>query len=203
MSNQKDMELKEYKLYQPVKTWLIENDFEVFPEVQKSFSARMIDVVGKREDVLYLIELKMFATKTLLAQYCDSRLDSEFCFGAVGSQPKPETIEKFRAAGIGLLLVKDGSVEEILSPAKKMDIFEPSRDGLIRRLYKRPDDFVAGLPCLKGQGPAQDCERRVRQFRAENPKATWKQVFAGVPNHYSSPSSMQSAMGKTRDRVGA
>jgi len=52
MSNQKDMELKEYKLYQPIKTWLIENDYEVFAEVQKPYGARTIDVVGKREDEL-------------------------------------------------------------------------------------------------------------------------------------------------------
>lgn len=194
------MNLQEYKLYQPVKTWLIENDFEVFPEVQKSYSARMIDVVGKREDTLYLIELKMFATKTLLAQCIDSRMDSEFVFGAVASQPKPETIEKFKAAGVGLLLVKNGVVEEILSPSKKQDIFEPSRKGLIGRLYKRPDDFVAGLPCLKGQGPAQDCERRVNLYKKDYPKATWKQIFANVPNHYASVNSMQSAMAKTRER---
>lgn len=200
MSNQKTMNLQEYKLYQPVKTWLIENDYEVFAEVQKPYGARTIDVVGKREDEIIIIELKMFATKTVLHQCSRSQHDTDKVYAAVGAQPLAKTIEKFKKYGIGILLVKNDQVSEILSPSKKWDINEASRQTLISKLYKKPDDFVAGLPCMAGTGPAQDCERRISLYKKDNPKASWKEIFAAVPNHYASASSMQSAMHKTRER---
>jgi len=53
---------------------------------------------------------------------------------------------------------------------------------------------IAGKPTLKGEGPAQECYERVQKFKQAQPKATWKEVFENVGNHYANPRSMAGAM---------
>lgn len=194
------MVLQEYKLYAPIKAWLEAQGFEVFAEVQKPYGARTMDVVGKRNDEIIVIELKMFATKTVLHQCSRSQCDTDKVYAAVGATPLPKTIEKFKKYGIGILLVKDSQIQELLSPVKRWDINQESKRVLISKLFKKPDSFVAGLPCMAGTGPAQECEIRVTEYKIKNPGATWIEIFANVPNHYASYSSMQSAMFKTKER---
>ncbi|GAG36697.1 unnamed protein product, partial [marine sediment metagenome] len=59
----------------------------------------------------------------------------------------------------------------------------------------------AGKPNRKGVGPAQECWRNIIKYRAEHPKATWRELFQKIPNHYSNHKNMYSAMRMLQERL--
>ena len=69
-----------------------------------------------------------------------------------------------------------------------------ARQQLIERLLRMDPGGIAGVPMLAGCGPAQECARRVKAYRAAHPSANWKEIFAAVPNHYCSPASLRQGM---------
>lgn len=59
---------------------------------------------------------------------------------------------------------------------------------------------VAGLPNMKGSGPAQKVLKLVEDAFVKDPKVSWKVLFDTIPNHYSSHFSMRQAINKARIR---
>ena len=77
----------------------------------------------------------------------------------------------------------------------------PRKEKMVRALVGTEPGGVAGLPTLRGLGPAQDCYRALTAYREAHPKATWVEIYREVPNHYANAKSMASAMSIVKDRL--
>jgi len=56
------------------------------------------------------------------------------------------------------------------------------------------ETIVGGVPNRLRIGVAQDVQRRVDEYRAANPGATWKEIYSKVPSHYDSYKNMYSSL---------
>jgi hypothetical protein len=52
-----------------------------------------------------------------------------------------------------------------------------------------------------GIGVAQDVQRRVDEYRAANPNASWKEIYSSVPSHYDSYKNMYSSLRSNAERL--
>lgn len=187
--------MKETDLAQPVFDWLESRGFTPFAEVP--YCDRAIDIVGISEAAVEGVELKRCLNRRVMQQAVINQVTVHRSWCAVGTRPRRFT-ERIRH-GLGLLIVANGTVE-VLVDAERMDVTSENR---IRRLrgacfYKEPRG-QAGLPTMRGIGPAQLVFDAVEKFIAENPRATWAEIFEAVPNHYAHARSMQGAMRVVRD----
>lgn len=185
------MRLKEADLYPPLKAWLEAKGYRVVAEVPMVF--RTIDVIAVKDGHVIAVEMKLCMTEGVLHQGVTAKLCSDSCYVAVGSRPR--SLEKAKQWGLGVLSIRDGKVEVLLEPGKNKETRVYYRDMAIEKAKHMPTDTVGGVPCLEGVGPARDCKRRVEDYKKENPKATWKEIYANVPNHYASAKSMSNALG--------
>lgn len=188
------MELREKELFPPIKAWLESAGFTVYTEVPLWGSN--VDVVGERDDLQIAIELKMSLSRKVIHQAMRSKACTPCCYCAVPTKPRQDGLDAAKRQGVGVLRVKEGKVELVLAPWS---------DGWRRRRKFRTGNLApgeeAGKPNLKGEGPGQEVLRLVNEYREKNPKATWKEMYANVPNHYASYRSMQTSVAKTIERV--
>jgi hypothetical protein len=181
--------MKEIDLYPPIKTWLQERLFTVYPEV--SFVHRTVDVIGIGAEIVVGIEMKLCLSRKLLTQASILPLACHRAYVAVAS--KPRSIEYARTMGIGVLRIVGTNVEMLLE-SKEHEPHE-YREKRLRNLCSRMStEGMGGAPCLDGIGPAQDCKRRVDEYRKTNSKASWVNVYENVPNHYANAKSMANAL---------
>lgn len=192
----------ESDLSQPVSDWLVSRDFTPYAEVSVPYyGPRVIDLVGRRGCELIAVELKRSLTRAVIHQtyICDLFTDERYA--AVGTKPNEAGINMCRKSGIGLLSVRGGAVNVILNP-RPSGFATGERDFIrqdwARKIHAQLDHAepfgIAGMPCRKGVGPAQECYDRVQEYLKANTAATWKEIFANVRNHYVSAKSMCSAM---------
>jgi hypothetical protein len=191
------MILRESKMFQPIRTWLLSLGYEVWAEVPYPYGCGVCDIVAKKDDYIIAIEMKTSLTWTVIEQALLSQLFADESYAAVATRPRSHS--KMRD-GIGLLIV-NGGIGIIISPSKNERFLIPNyKSKMLERLsHMEPagEEDRAGIPQLAGEGPAQDCYKRVEQFRADNPGVKWKDIFRAVPNHYSSYRSMQGALKKS------
>lgn len=180
-------ELRETKLYPPVKAWLEEQGYIVFPELWDR------DIVAHKGDHIIVIELKMTLSRAVYCQLSRAASYANELYAAVPT--KPRSVEMFRQRGYGILRVSEG-VECILPAATKDGYPAAHRHACaIETLRSRkPLTVQAGMPTLAGTGPAQRCAAAVREYLKANPTAGWKEIFRDVPNHYLHYRSMRGAM---------
>jgi hypothetical protein len=188
--------MKECELSAPVMEWFNEREFDVFVEVSPPYvSATFVDLVACHFETgtVIAIELKTSLTKKVLRQAYTHTLFADAAYVAVGSNPRKLSLEKCRKAGVGVIRVRP-EVAVVLRPRMKHPPFWGYKEKILDRLILREPGGVAGLPTLKGEGPAQQCYELVLKYRKRYPDATWKDIFRDVPNHYSSYRSMCGAM---------
>lgn len=192
-------QLREAEMSPAVAAWLESLGCDVYTEVPHY--GRAIDVVGvcwPTERVI-AVEMKTSLTHGVIRQASRVQVQTPWAYAAVASKPKASGILRASQLGIGVLQVCGGSCRVLLEPqVGKCKPFAPQK--LIDLLRQLPKGGVGGKPCLKGEGPAQDVDRAIAEYRAEHPKATWQEVFENVPNHYAHARSMAGAMGKLRCR---
>ena len=75
----------------------------------------------------------------------------------------------------------DGPIIELI-PYRQLTPNKSYRNDLIRRLKRWDETIVGGVPNRLGMGVAQDVQRRVDEYRAANPNATWKEIYSNVPS---------------------
>ena len=172
----------------------------MWAEVPTPCGTSACDLVGRSGAALRLVELKMAWSKKLLYQCYLHQLASDDVWAACGANPKPSTIENFKARGIGMVRVVGSGCVVILSPVPIKNVVAWYAGKINAHLDRMAQGEDGGKPCLCGEGPAQDCEKGIREYRAGHPKATWDEVYANVPNHYVSAKSMYGAMRMLRQR---
>lgn len=201
IKTQSEWAMKESSLYEPVKEWLKNKGYDCYSEVPFPTSYSFIDIVGKKEQELICIELKTSLNKKVIYQAHYSQMITQKVYVGVASSPSKKSLEKCQRFGIGVLSIKDGSVIEILPPSCDKEVFKSYYNSVIETLSNGGFDSIAGLPNMKGTGPAQAVLKLVKEAKGKNPKISWKELFDTIPNHYSSPQSMAQSMGKVEERT--
>jgi hypothetical protein len=195
---QNDWRLTEVNLAQPVADYFTARGYQY---AQEWFN---IDFVFLKGEQIIAVELKKSLSKKVIQQAARAYFDAHLAYCAMPSKPRPESIERARKAGVGVMLVRPEGVE-ILLEAPVNEWMSKHYVARNLRLLKEAaaagylgQEIIAGRPNMAGEGPAQKCKIRVNEYLKKNPKATWKEIYTNVDNHYSSARSMQSALGKCR-----
>lgn len=191
------MKYRESQLSSPVADMLRSMGYTVWSEIPHY--ATRIDMVGRKDSdggkLLIGVELKTSWSKTLLDQCMIGRLCVDDIYGATYRNPNYKTIMLFKRYGIGMIVVNDDVAKIVLSSRRDNSChIEYLFSKIHNYLDKIPPSDCAGLPCIKGEGPAIDCMERVKEYKKSHPQAKWKEVYQAVPNHYASHLSMAGAM---------
>lgn len=161
---------------------------------------RTIDLIAERDGKVLCLEAKTSLTRKLRYQIGFLQ-GHHFAVALVGSRPRKPGADWLRKRGIGIWTVTDGQIEVIAEPLEETQIMAYYRDRLKSALVRYANQPTeAGMPCLKGIGPAVDVQERVDAYQTRHPRATWKEIFLAVPNHYKSSTSMASALRANRER---
>jgi hypothetical protein len=181
-------ELRECKLFPPVRDWLAVQGYDVFAELWGH------DVVARRDDRLVVVELKMACTRTLIRQCARAATFTDATYAAVPARPREESLGFCRRYQIGVLVVSDSGVTMLLESGCSK--FPPEHDRMLERMkgWKPAADQVGGVPTLAGGGDAQRVGRMVDDYRMANPGCSWRDIYRDVPNHYAHHRSMQQAL---------
>lgn len=190
--------MKETELAKPVADWMRSLGYIVYAEVP--LFGRCLDFVGIREREVVCVELKTSLTKHLVWQACMNQLITTEGYVAVGTSPRKTSIDLCKKYGLGVLSVKNSNVSVVLRPTLRYEPMSGHRKQLLSlcKLLGPSDD--AGKPQQAGEGPAQDCQQRIDEYRKTHPNATWKEIYRNVPNHYSNMNSLYGGMRMARER---
>lgn len=182
---------REVNLSAPVSLWLASLGCVVYAEVDAGLSGP-IDHVGLREDgSVVTVQMKLGLTKKVIYQAMLCQLATLETYAAVQCKPRQSSLDRAEKIGVGVWF--DGAV--ILSPhARHSDQTYSYRHRVIEACRRLQPGGTGGLPNLKGDGPAQRCAAKVRDYLAANPHASWKEIWRDVPNHYAHHRSMSGAL---------
>jgi len=190
--------MKETELARPVADWMRSRGYTVYAEVP--LSGRCLDFVGINGMDVICVELKTSLTKYLIRQACTNRLVTKEVYVGVGTKPRKSSVDLCKRYGIGVLSVKSNIVVVVIKPTQRYEPWSPQRRQLVDVCNLLGPSDCAGKPQQAGEGPAQDCQQRIDEYRKTNPRATWKEIYKNVPNHYCNVSSLYGAMRMARER---
>ena len=202
--------MKEADLFPIVKAELEARGCKVYAEVPWPGGAGSIDVVAVRPRRRFLItvELKRTFSKHLAYQCELNRLITPLSYAAAPTRPSRAFLRRADKLGIGVLRVEPNGVIVEKNPTigrKRMD-WGPTRRTVREFLEANGEVYenkVGGVPTLKGIGPAQECLKRVDQYREDHPRAMWREIYDEVPNHYANHKSMRQSLKQLRDMLRA
>lgn len=194
------MKMTEARMFLPVKRWLERQGFQVFGELPIFYQP--VDVVACKGNELVCIELKMNLTKKVIRQAAPCQLVTDRAY--VGIHSKPRNVDQCRKLGLGVLRIHGAQVDVLLEPQRlRGGIFEPRHKRMVdmcQRAQEAGHRAVGGVPCQAGVGLALEMEAIIKSYRRKHPKATWRELYEKIPNHYASANSMRSAMDSNRQR---
>lgn len=196
---QREWNLKEINLAEPVIKHFVALGYKY---AQEWFN---MDLVFFKDDQIIAVELKKTLSKKVILQAWNDYYYANLAYAAVGTTPKAASINKAKERGIGVIAINSDGIEILLMAPERKECTIWRDKNL--KLLKEADEkgwlcnknIIAGRPNMKGEGPAQNCKRRVNEYLKAHPNATWKEIFSKVQNHYSSAKSMQSALGRTEN----
>ena len=192
--------MKETDLAKPVADWMRSKGYTVYSEVP--IFERVVDMVGVNGNELLVVELKLNLSWKVIRQAYTSQLVSNKVYVGVSTNPRKSSIEKCKKYGIGVLRITN-IVEILLEPSEVKRIWPTYRDTIIEMTEVLTPSDEAGIPNGGNLGPAQACYIRVKRYRKLHPKATWKEIYKNVGNHYSNHLSLAGAMREVFCRSGA
>ena len=185
--NQENWILKEKDLFPPLKSWLKNNGYKVYAEVLNK------DVIAKKDDEFVGFELKMSCSKKGIQQAYNSMIFCGKAYIVISSKPKSQSVVECKKRGIGIIRINN--ILEILLEAK---LFGHRRaiDFYLNQLDfdKMEEGEISGRPNMKGEGPAQELLKDIKIYLKLHPKATWKEIYNNVQNHYSNYKSLANSM---------
>jgi hypothetical protein len=161
---------------------------------------RPIDAAAILNGKVLGLEAKISLNKKLRHQLKRLTIRADYVLGVVGSPPRKEGINWCVKHRIGLWIVTDGPIIELIT-YRQLTPNNNYRNDMIRRLERWDETIVGGVPNRLGIGVAQDVQRRVDGYRAANPGATWKEIYSNVPSHYDSYKNMYSSLRSNAERL--
>jgi len=183
-------EYRESKMSPILEEYFKSLGYTVYCEVPYYYSP--VDMVAENNGILIAIEMKVCLTKKVIRQAYMSNSYTPWCYAAVKSMPNKKSLNAAKHFGIGVIRVSD-TVNIICDP---IPFHAPFRRGkkMMDTLSAIEPGGIGGMPCIKGVGPAQFVFDAVEEYRITHPKATWKELYNNIKNHYCSYSSMYNAM---------
>ena len=161
---------------------------------------RPVDAAAILNGRVLALEAKVSLNKKLRHQLKRLTIRADYVLAVVGSPPRNEGINWCVKHKIGLWIVTDGSIIELV-PYRQLTPNNNYRNDIIRRLERWDETIVGGVPNRLGIGVAQDVQRRVNEYRAANPNATWKEIYSNVPSHYDSYKNMYASLRSNAERL--
>jgi hypothetical protein len=146
------------------------------------------------------VEAKVSLNRKLRYQLNRARRIADYVLAVVGITPKDDGLRWCMKRKLGLWVVNGGEVIELL-PYFQQKPMEHHRQNLLERINRWDPTVSGGLPKLRGVGIAQDVQRRVDEYRAAHPSATWKEIFANVPCHYTNYKNLYSSLRSNAERL--
>jgi hypothetical protein len=192
--------MPETDLSEPVSEWMRENGYTPHAEIQ--FGRRAIDLVGIADDgELVAVELKLCLSDVLIRQTAIAGRACHRAYAAFASSPREVGLDAIRrlnraagpAGNLGALQVGEDSVSVVIE-ARPYPPPPQIADVIRDRLRRCGEGGVAGAPRIVGQGRGVRAARAVDEFLAENPNASWREVFRSIDHHYASPLALRRAV---------
>jgi hypothetical protein len=203
------MKIQETELYLPVKNWLEDQGFEVFPEVQLHWGMNIVDIIGIHKPLTIAVELKTSFSLAVIEQAINNRLLVHKSYVAVpyferiirngkyveGSDHRLAT-NICRENGIGVLRLhfdrKTNNYKylEEIQPAKlsrKWCVYQKQIIAICdenRKKFNEENNIVAGA---KGGGYLTDYKKTIQNvinFLKDHNKATAKEICDNIDYHY-------------------
>ena len=183
---------REAEMSPVVSHWLIDLGYSVYSEVPLFGSASAIDHVGIRwtDESIICVEMKCSFTAKVLYQAYLRQLATPLVYIAVPNSPRQSSLDKAARAGLGVLA---GGVV-ILKPTCERTTYDSYSRVILEHCRHSKEGGIGGMPTIAGDGPAIRVSTAVNAYLAEHPNASWKQIFAEVPNHYAHARSMAGAL---------
>jgi len=183
----------EARLCERLSAWLTEQGYAVYCEIQ--MLGYVMDLVAVKDGVVIVLEAKTSLTRRVQYQACRGQLYGDLSYAAVGTSPRKRSLEHCRKIGVGVYRVTPESVTLVLEAQRMPNLpFPEHRRRMLNMLAEIEPGGTAGLPTCAGIGPAQDCYDRIQIYREAHPKATGRQIYEEVSNHYCNHRSLQAAM---------
>lgn len=189
------MNLKEVTLAEPTFNYFKKKGFKLYAEYSISF--RPVDFIAYKKDKLIAIELKTSLNKKVIQQACSCKSSVDLVYIVVSTNPNKSSLKKCQKFGLGVISIKD-EVNLLLEPSSEGYTNIKKKNQTIKHLSTMEESKDAGKPNLKGEGPAQSIENKVKKLRKKG--KSWKEIYNTIPNHYSSYKSLQSSMSLLEER---
>ncbi len=173
--------MRESDMALPVANWLKSQGYRVYPEEMQ------YDFVASNDEQIVIVEMKLSLTWKLCQQVSRAAYNCVRTYAAIATKPRDKNYKVLKDYGAGIILVRNGQVVVLDEPGtNRLHIRKYWEPQIIERLRNKPEpkEIIAGIPQLKGNGPMQRLMPIVREYFERNPKATWKQAFSEIPNHY-------------------
>lgn len=190
----------EVEICQAMKAFLIGRGWRVHQEVPLPMRGRRIDLLAIKGDCVLGVEAKRSYTRELQCQAQDLVRYCDLVSVVVAAKPSAKSMSKAGVWGFGVYTLREGKVLETLAPDPSAGFGGSPVPGRRQSLLDwcgtpgRCDGADAGSRMLEGGGMAQRLAPLLREFFGQNPRASWKDAFARVPNHYASVASMRGVM---------
>jgi hypothetical protein len=149
-------------------------------------------------DRICCVEMKLGLTRVVIRQAYMLQLVTPDVWCFVGT--KPRDLSRAVRCGLGVAWFDGRGVHELLQPAARLTPNPPYAAEVRRRTAGAEPGGVSGCPTRAGVGPAQTAYELAARYRGEHPGASWREVWAAVPNHYANPRSMQQSMRFVEER---
>lgn len=198
----------EADMSEPLLSWLTTKGWTPYVEVFDYSGYRTIDVIATRPrkdrmDDIWCIEMKVSLSHKVICAARGALYVGDYASVCVATWPRKSSIDACRSRRIGVISIRHGGVLEVIEPKRAFNTaLTPPQEGrrldkksrLLKRLSQMTPGGVAGLPALKGKGPAQDVARRVVRYLAEHGETPWRNIYDAVPNHYCNYASLRRCM---------
>lgn len=188
--------MKEIEVAMPVMSWLQNDEWDCYPEVQTHSYGPRADIVATKKPVVWIIESKTSLSMELLGQAASWIGAVHFVSIAIPARRNsPEFVYDYcKWKGIGVLIVQQsGYVTEKLHPK----LFRKSHaDRLLKLLHPHMKKYIPGS-ASKVDGYSTPYRRTmdlVKLFIAKNPGCTIKDILSGEKYHYSSYATARSTI---------
>ena len=193
--HKRETDMKEHDLALSVCNLLREWGYTVYSEIQGYGTPARHDIVGLKNDTeLIVVELKMSLNDKVIRQaYSGQNFTSE-CYVAIPVSPRVSSIERCRKYGVGIIQVSGDNAKILTKPTCKMEGWIPAIKLIIDRLKRHEPSDDAGKPNEAGIGITHILVNKVKEYLTKHPKATWKEIWENIENHYSSPATFCSSM---------
>lgn len=205
------MELREAQLFKPLKKHFKDLGYAVYAEVP--CFGRGVDFVAVKGNEHIAVEMKMYFNNEVLRQAHGNIISFGRSYIAYPTKKAvmidPHDHDKYWALperlrnkidyckqrGIGVIQIV--GAHQIIFTAMEAVYDKPYRVFDFSQFSESESD-EAGLPYQKGVSAGYYELEAIKAYVRAHPQADWREIYANVQNHYSSPSSLSGSMGQWR-----